>query len=279
MDPLLNIGIKAAVSAGKVLTQFLNSLDRIHVTPKGRHDFVSEADQLSEQTIIEIVRKHYSEHSILTEESGLHVGSSDTKDQIEWIIDPLDGTMNYLHNHPDFTVSIAVKKNAVVEHGIIFDPIRNDLYTASRNCGAQLNGKRIHVTHARNLKRSTIALGAPHPDYLYRDYWIDNVSNIIRGVGMFRVTGSAALDLAHVATGRVDGFFQPSLKIWDIAAGSLLVREAKGLVSDWSGSQDFLENGCIVAAGIGVFGQLLGLAQSTFGEIASETPTHNMNSA
>ena len=273
MDPLLNIGIKAAVSAGKVLTQSLNSLDRLHVTPKGRHDFVSEADQMSEETIIEIVRKHYPEHDIITEESGIHVGSGNGRDQFEWIIDPLDGTMNYLHNHPDFTVSIAVTKNNVLEHGIIFDPIRNDLYTASRNRGAQLNGKRIHVTHARNLKRSTIAVGTPHPEYDYRDYWLDNVSEIIKGVGTVRVTGSAALDLAHVATGRTDGFFQPSLKAWDIAAGSLLVREAKGLVADWSGNQDHLENGCVLAAGTGIFSQLLGLTQSVYGDIAGTSPT------
>ncbi len=267
----------AAVSAGKALLKSLNSLDRLQVTPKGRHDFVSEADQLSEQTIIEIIRKHYPEHAILAEESGVHIGSGMNKDSIEWIIDPLDGTMNYLHNHPDFTISIAIAKNTILEHGIIFDPIRNDLYTASRNRGAQLNGKRIHVTHAKNLKRSTIAVGAPHPDYSYRDYWIDNVSQIIKGVGTVRVTGSAALDLAHVATGRVDGFFQPSLKIWDIAAGSLLVREAKGLVADWNGDQDYLKNGCILAAGIGVFSQLLRLTQSTYENIVTKTPIADLN--
>jgi len=273
LDPLLNIGINAAVSAGKVLTQSLNSLDRLHVTPKGRHDFVSEADHMSEETIIEIVRKRYPEHGIVAEESGIHVGSGNDKDQFEWIIDPLDGTMNYLHNHPDFAVSIAVTKNGILEHGIVFDPIRNDLYTASRNDGAQLNGKRIRVTHARNLKRSTIAVGTPHPDYDYRDYWLDNVSGIIKGVGTVRVTGSAALDLAHVATGRTDGFLQPSLKIWDIAAGSLLVREARGLVADWTGGQNHLENGCILASGTGIFSQLLGLTQSVYGDITKPDPT------
>jgi len=264
LDPLLNIGTKAAVAAGKVLVKFLNSLDRLQVQAKGRHDFVSEADQLSEETIIETVRRHYPGHGIIAEESGIHPGSGNDREKFEWIIDPLDGTMNYLHNHPDFTVSIAVTKNSILEHGIVFDPIRNDLYTASRNRGAQLNGKRMHVTHTRNLKRSIIAVGSPHPDYVYRDHWIENVSEIIKGVGTVRVTGSAALDLAHVATGRTDGYVQPSLKIWDIAAGCLLVREARGLVADWDGSQNHLENGCVVAAGTGIFSPLLALTQSAF---------------
>ena len=270
LDPILNIGVKAATSAGKVLLRFLDSLDRLAVKPKGRHDFVSEADQISEETIIEIVRKHYPGHGILSEESGFQAGSGSDKDQIEWIIDPLDGTLNYLHNHPDFAISVAVRKNRIVEHGIIFDPMRNDLYTATRNKGAQLNGKRLHVTHAKKLQHSTVALGSPHPGYACREQWLEQLSALMSGMRSVRMSGSAALDMAYVAAGRIDGFFQPSLNVWDIAAGSLLVREAKGLVADCDGEQNYLDNGCVVAAGIGIFTQLLGLVQRPCGSSLPE---------
>lgn len=266
MDPILNIGIKAAVTAGKALLRSLNSLDRLQVTPKGHHDFVSEADHLSEEIIIGLVRKHYPNHDIISEESGFQAGSDSERDRFAWIIDPLDGTLNYLHNHPDFTVSIAVRKNNIIEHGIVFDPMRNDLYTATRNHGAQLNGRRLRVTQAKNLQRSTIALGAPHPEYVHKDRWYEHLSKMVKSVGNVRISGSAALDLAYVAAGRIDGFFQPSLSIWDIAAGSLLVREAKGLASDCQGEHHYLENGCIVASGIGIFSPLLDMIQSKFGE-------------
>ena len=271
MDPIVNIGIKAARSAGNVLMRCLDSLGRLDVRPKGRHDLVSDADQLSEDAIIEIVRKHYPGHSIISEESGAIAGSGDERDAFEWIIDPLDGTLNFLHNHPDFSVSIAVRKNAVMEHAIVFDPLRNDLYTASRNHGAQLNGRRIRATNATSLKRSTISLGAPRRNFAHRDRWHERLPRVVKGTGGVRMSGSAALDLAHVASGRTDGFFQPSLSIWDIAAGSLLVREAKGLVSDCNGQQEFLENGCVVAAGTGIFSEFLGMIQSEMGDMTDRS--------
>ncbi|MGR3913403.1 MAG: inositol monophosphatase [Gammaproteobacteria bacterium] len=177
--------------------------------------------------------------------------------QIEWIIDPLDGTANYLHGHPHYAVSIAIRRNGLLQHAVIFDPLRDELYTASRGRGAQLNDRRIRVTGQRNLARAMLATGFPFRARADLDAWLRRFRALMPRVADMRRCGSAALDLAYVAAGRLDGFWEPGLAAWDIAAGALLVREAGGFVADFQGGQDFLESGEVLAANQHLFNQLL----------------------
>ena len=261
MNPIVNIGIKAARSAGNSLQRCLLKLDRLNVEIKGQNDFVSDADYMAEEDIIDTIQKHYPDHGIISEERGAVEPENKTQEDVEyeWIIDPLDGTINFLHNHPDFVISIGVRRKGVMEHAIIFDPLRNDMFTATRNQGAQLNEKKIRVSDARKLRKSIITMGHPHKNQSVTDSWFNSFSNVASLAAGIRMSGSSALDLAHVACGRTDAFWQPSLSIWDIAAGSLLVREARGLVADFEGQQNFLENGNIIAAGPRIFSDLLNL--------------------
>ena len=265
MDPLVNIGIKAARAAGNIILRYVDQLDRLKVEKKGRNDFVSEVDRMAEDAIIETVRQGYPNHSILAEESGKSSGSdSETTNDTTWIIDPLDGTTNFLHGHPDFCVSIAVREKGIISHGIVYDPLRNEMFTASRNQGSQLNGRRIRVTGQGSLRASLVTIGYPSrelPDY---DTWLKLLTEVVPRCASIRHTGSAALDLVYVASGRTDAFFEPALKPWDLAAGSLIVREARGLVSDFDGNQDFLESGNILCANPNIFNDLLKIIVSHY---------------
>lgn len=263
MDPLLNIGIKAARRAGSFIARYIDRLDQVSVEKKGRRDFVSEVDRMAEQDIIETIRHAYPEHGILAEESGTsETGSSTNADTPQWIIDPLDGTTNFLHGHPHFCVSIGVRRNSVMQHAVVFDPLRDELFTASRSGGAQLNSRRIRVSGKSGLNESLIASGFPLYDMRKYDASMRVLRSVLPKVSDVRVSGSAALDLAYVACGRLDGYFETGLHPWDVAAGSLLVREAGGLVADFAGNQEFIECGDVVAANQRMFNELITTVKS-----------------
>ena len=233
MHALLNIAVRAARRAGEVIVRSLNSLEALTVTSKGRNDFVSEVDRTAEAEIIGIIRRHYPAHAVLAEESGAS-GESETL----WIIDPLDGTTNFLHGFPVFAVSIAIEHRHRIEHAVVYDPMRQELFTASRGDGAQLDGKRIRVSSQRGLEGSLIGTGFPFRE---GGGTIDDYLAILKAVmavaAGVRRPGAAALDLAYVAAGRLDGFWEFGLKPWDTAAGTLLIREAGGRVGTPGGGE------------------------------------------
>ena len=269
MNPLVNLGTKAARGAGNLIIRYIDQLHRLNVEKKGQHDFVSEVDRMAEEYIIEVIQKAYPDHRIVAEESGSEHSSAQAQqnpEEFEWIIDPLDGTTNFLHGHPDFCVSIGIRHKGEMSHGIIFDPLRNDIFTASRGQGAQLNGKRIRVSGQSHLQDSLVSVGYPARNLPNRQAWLKCFNEVIKNSASIRHTGSAALDLISVACGRTDAFWEPSLKIWDVAAGSLIVREAKGLVSDFNGEQGFMESGNIVCATPKIFTQLLSILKTHLGQ-------------
>ena len=275
MSPLVNLGIKAARNAGNIIVRYIDQLDRLAVEKKGRNDFVSEVDRMAEDEIIEVIQYAYPDHKIIAEESGTERTSeramndqTSNPSEIEWIIDPLDGTTNFLHGHPDFSVSIGIRENGKMEHGIIYDPLRNEMFTASRSKGAQLNERRIRVSGQSKLKDCLVTVGYPSRDFPEYENWMKTFNTVMRRSASIRHTGSAALDLAYVAAGRTDAFWEPSLKIWDIAAGSLIVREARGLVSDFQGQQDFLQNGDVVCGNPKIFSELLSIINPQINEKA-----------
>ncbi len=268
MNPMINIGVKAARRAGSIIVRHLDRLDQLSVDKKGRNDFVSQVDRMAEEDIIHTIHYLYPNHRIIAEESGqAHSPNSGHQGmgEYEWIIDPLDGTTNFLHGHPNFAVSLGIRYKGRIEHGIIFDPLRDEIFTATRGQGAQLNNRRIRVSGQRSLERCLITSGYPTRSMENFDHWIKCFRSLLPRVNNILHSGCAALDLAYVACGRIDGYWEPGLKIWDIAAGSLMVREAKGLVADFSGDQNFLENGNIIATNQGVFSPLLALIKTKTG--------------
>jgi myo-inositol-1(or 4)-monophosphatase len=244
MQPMANIALRAARKAADYLSRSMDRQDEFEIHSKGRNDFVSNIDRIAESLIIKQIRETYPEHNILAEESGSLEGNS----EFTWIIDPLDGTLNFLQGIPHFAVSIGVMKGLHHEHGVIVDPVRGEEFVASRGSGAQLNGKRIRVTTRAKLEDCVLGTGIP-PGSMSRieDYSrsLQTLTGTCRGI---RRAGSAALDLAYVAAGRMDGFWEMGLSKWDTAAGIVLVREAGGFISDLSGGEKFWETGDIVAA-------------------------------
>jgi myo-inositol-1(or 4)-monophosphatase len=253
MEPLLNIAVSAARQAGEIIVRHMEQVEHLKVTAKAGNDYFSEVDIKAEQAIINTIRKAYPDHSILAEESGLQEGDNETV----WIIDPLDGTSNYLHGFPFFSVSIAVKIKNRIEHGIIYDPLRHEAFSASRGRGARLNDRRIRVSKQTQLNASLLGTGFCVRDGAVTQKYLPTFEALIDKCAGMRRTGSAALDLAYVASGRLDGFWQFGLRPWDIAAGALLIREAGGLISDAQGGDDFLKNGDVVAGTPKVFKSLL----------------------
>ncbi len=243
MHPYLNTAIKAARAAGSVMLRNVNRLDALHIENKQRNDYVSEVDRLAEAKIIQILRKAYPSHSILAEESGRN-----GEDEFQWIIDPLDGTTNYLHGIPHYAVSIALRHRDRIEHAVVYDPAKDEMFTASRGAGAMLNNRRIRVSQSASLEGALLGTGIPFRENQDIDAYMRSLRAFIGPIAGIRRPGSAALDLAYVAAGRYDGYWEASLKIWDIAAGVLLVREAGGLVSDFGDGNDYLESGNIIAA-------------------------------
>ncbi len=257
MHPYLNIAVRAARRAGTIITRHMEKLDSLSIYEKGLNDLVTEVDKSAEAAIIETIFKAYPDHGILGEETGYHPGNEFT-----WVIDPLDGTMNYVHGFPQFAVSIAIKQKGHIEHAVIYDPISQDLYTATRGAGAQVNDRRIRVSPRENLKGALIGTAFP---LHYRDgttpsdelRYLPHLQKIFNQGSDMRKVGCASLNLAYVASGKLDGFWEPGLKEWDIAAGVLIVREAGGFVSDFAGENGFLESGNIIAGTRKVHAELL----------------------
>lgn len=244
MHPMLNIAVRAARSAGKVIVRALEQLDKVEIESKGTNDFVTSVDKDAENTIVDIIRKSYPTHTIIGEECGLLKG---TDDDYQWVIDPLDGTTNFIKGIPHFAVSIALKVKGKVDQAVIFDPIRGELFSASRGKGAQLNGFRIRVASHKELAGTVIATGFPFKHKQHTNAYMDMFKTLFTKTADMRRAGSAALDLAYVAAGRIDGFFEIGLKPWDTAAGELLVIEAGGLVTDFVGGHNHVNSGNIVA--------------------------------
>ncbi len=254
MHPMLNIAVRAARSAGKIIIRSIQHVEHLEVTTKGRNDFVSDVDRLAEQEIINTIHKSYPDHAILAEESGQQ-GDSDA--ETVWIIDPLDGTTNFLHGFPHYCVSIAVMVRGKIEHGVIYDPLRDELFTASKGSGAQLNDRRIRVAKRKELSNGLLATGFPfkYPQYLAP--YLATFNALFPQVADVRRGGSAALDLAYVAAGRIDGYWEIGLQKWDLAAGTLLIEEAGGVVSDFAGGDNYFNRGNLVVGNIAIQKQML----------------------
>jgi myo-inositol-1(or 4)-monophosphatase len=264
MHPFLNTAIKAALAAADVIQKGYRRLDLIKISQKGPKDFVTNIDMAAERRIIEIINTAYPQHSILSEESG---SSKKTSSPYQWIIDPLDGTTNFLHGFPHFAVSIGLKHKDRIEHGVIYDPLRDDLFTASCGGGAQKNSRRIRVGNRVKLSNSLIVSGLPARAERYYEAHCKIIKTLAPLVGSLRSTGSAALDLAYIASGQIDGFWAVDLKIWDLAAGALIVKEAGGHVTDCQGKENYLESGCVVAGNIKILKQLLPTVQANLSEL------------
>jgi myo-inositol-1(or 4)-monophosphatase len=252
MHPMLNIAVKAARRAGSLIMRHLDRLERLTIETKGRNDFVTEVDRQAEAEIIEVLRYAYPDHSILAEESGMQAGN-----EYRWIIDPLDGTTNFLHGYPQFAVSIALEHKGKLDQAVVFDPHKNELFTASRGRGAQINDRRMRVSALNDLQLALLGTGFPFRSQEYLEPWIGMVRDFIKNTSGIRRAGSASLDLAHVACGRFDGFWEFSLSPWDIAAGCLLIQEAGGLVTDLQGEQDFMQNGHVLAGNPKIHAKML----------------------
>jgi myo-inositol-1(or 4)-monophosphatase len=253
MEPLLNIAVSAARLAGDIIIRHMEQVEHLKITAKNGNDFFSEVDIKAEQSIISTIHKAYPDHGIHAEESGFQDNDSDTV----WIIDPLDGTSNYLHGFPFFSVSIAVKIKNRIEHAVVYDPLRHECFTATRGRGARLNDRRLRVSKQTQLNASLLGSGFSMRDSTLNQKYLPAFEALVSKCAGMRRTGSAALDLAYVASGRLDGFWQFGLQPWDIAAGSLLVREAGGLISDMQGGEEFIKEGNVVAGTPKVFKSLL----------------------
>jgi len=245
MQAFVNTAVDAARKAGNIIIRQFGQLDRIKVQTKARNEFVTHVDQQAEDAIIETIRQRYPDHSFLGEENGNIEGAD--KDHV-WIIDPLDGTTNFIHGFPVFCVSIALQIKGRLSAAVIYDPTRDELFTAARGEGAVLDGRRIRVSKQRELQGSLIATGFPYRSSAnYLDTYLKMFTGVMGVAAGVRRPGAAALDLAYVAAGRVDGFWEFGLKPWDIAAGVLLIREAGGIVSPIYDGDDYMESGNLMA--------------------------------
>ncbi|QZA79344.1 inositol monophosphatase [Deefgea tanakiae] len=252
MHPMLNTAVRAARRAATVIQRASNNLDLITPEKKGHNDFVTEVDRAAEQAIIETILEAYPNHAILAEESGKRGNS-----EYVWIIDPLDGTTNFLHGFPQYAISIALEHKGVITQAVVYDPNRNDLFTATRGVGAFLNDRRIRVSKVRELSDALVGTGFPYTKFNNLENYLNIFRDMAQKAAGVRRPGAAALDLAYVACGRFDGFFEFDLKLVDIAAGTLLVQEAGGLVTDLNGEEKFLESGDVLCGTPRVFGQML----------------------
>ena len=254
MHALLNIAVRAARAAGEVIIRSLNRLESLTITSKGRNDFVSEVDHAAEAEIIKLIRKNYPNHAFLAEESG-RTGESETV----WIIDPLDGTTNFLHGFPTFAVSIACQVKGRLEHGVVYDPISQEIFSATRGSGAHLDNRRIRVSKQRGLEGALIGTGFPYrANAKYLDPYMAMLRAVMENTAGVRRPGSAALDLAYVAAGRTDAFWEIGLSPWDTAAGTLLIQEAGGRIGTLTGAE-YTQGGNVLAGTPKVYAAMLEL--------------------
>ncbi len=266
MEPMLNIALRAARSASELIIDALDRVNLLAIEEKGRNDFVTEVDRASEKEIIYHLRKAYPDHTFHGEESGITQGDDNN---YEWIIDPLDGTTNFLHGIPHFAISIACKHKGRVQHAVVLDPVKREEFCASRGAGATLNDKRIRVSGRRGMDGALIGTGIPFNGFAFNNMspFLECMRDIAGQTAGIRRPGAAALDLAYVAAGRFDGFWEMNLQQWDIAAGSLLVQEAGGLVSDFKGGNNYLSSGHIVCATPKVFKPLVQIVGKHLGHL------------
>jgi len=255
MHPMLSTAVKAARRAGSVINRGARDLDRLTITAKGPKDFVSEVDRAAEAAIVDVLHATYPDHAILAEEGTAK--DANAAAEYLWIIDPLDGTTNFLHGLPQYCVSIALQHKGQITQGVIYDPVRNDLFTATRGRGAFLNDHRMRVSRRQHLRDCLIGTGFPFRDGSDVDTYLDMMRKMMIETAGLRRPGSAALDLAYVAAGYYDGFWEIGLNAWDVAAGSLLIVEAGGLVGDLSGDSAFLYGGQVIAANPRIFAQMV----------------------
>jgi myo-inositol-1(or 4)-monophosphatase len=253
MHPMLNIAVRAARRAGSIINRAALDGGGLNVRSKRAKDFVTQVDQAAEQAIIEIARKAYPEHGFLAEESG----ASGQHAEFVWIIDPLDGTTNFIHGFPQYCVSIGIQQRGTLAHAVIYDPARNELFTASKGRGAFLNDRRIRVSTLTKFGDALVGTGFPFKELERLDLYTRQLQTMMKTCTGVRRAGAAALDLAYVACGRLDAFWELGLSPWDMAAGALLIQEAGGLVGDLKGDQGFLESGDIAAATPKLFTALL----------------------
>jgi len=250
---MLNIAVRAARKAGSIINRAALGGEGLKIRAKQANDFVTQVDQQAEEAIMGIVRNSYPEHGFHAEESGRTEG----KGEYVWIIDPLDGTTNFIHGFPQYCVSIGVQHRGSLAHAVIYDPLKNELFTASKGRGAFLNDRRIRVSKCLRLEDALVGTGFPFREITRIDLYVRQLKNLMTGSSGVRRAGAAALDLAYVACGRLDAFWELGLSPWDMAAGALLIQEAGGLVGDLSGEGDYLEKGEVCAATPKVFPQLL----------------------
>ena len=242
---MLNIAVRAARAAGDIIVRSLDRVDLLNITPKGRNDFVSEVDHQAEREIVNNLQKAYPHHGFLGEEGG-HSGQQ--RSEYVWIIDPLDGTTNFLHGFPQFAVSIALMHRNRIERAVVYDPLRQELFAAQRGAGATLDNRRIRVTGQSALRGALLGTGIPFKDLRHADAYFGMMRELIKDTAGIRRAGAASLDLAYIAAGRLDGFWELGLQKWDMAAGVLLIQEAGGIVTDLEGGDKYLESGNILAA-------------------------------
>ena len=256
MHPLLNIAVKAARRAGAIINRAALDRTQLEIRSKRANDFVTQVDRAAEAAIIDIIRQAHPDHAVLGEESGASDGRG-AQSEYRWVIDPLDGTTNFIHGFPQYCVSIAVQHRGATAHGVVYDPSKNELFTASKGRGAFLDDRRIRVAKCAQLKEALVGTGFPFKEMSRLDMYFRQLRGIMQNCAGVRRAGAAALDLAYVAAGRLDAFWELGLSPWDMAAGALMVQEAGGLVGDLSGEADYLESGDIAAATPKVFPQLL----------------------
>ena len=254
IHPMLNTAVKAARRAGNIINRATRNLDVLTVRTKSAHDFVSEVDHEAERAIVDALRTAYPDHAILAEEGGA-TGHS----EYVWIVDPLDGTTNFLHGFPQYAVSIGLVHRGVLNQAVVYDPTRNDLFTASRGRGAFLNEQRIRVSRRARLGDALIGTGFPFRHFEHIDAYLAILRELMQKAPGVRRPGSASLDLAYVAAGRLDGFWEFGLSPWDMAAGALLILEAGGLVGDLEGNDGYMDSGNLCAGNPKVFAQMIQL--------------------
>ena len=271
LHPMINVAVKAARAAGSIINRAALDIESVRISQKKANDFVTEVDHAAEQAIIETLLTAYPGHGIWAEESGREQGAQDS--EYVWIIDPLDGTTNFIHGLPVYCVSIALAVRGKIEQAVVYDPTRNDLFTATKGRGAYLNDRRIRVSKRTELKQALISTGFPYRAGDNFEHYLTMMGDVMQKTAGLRRPGAAALDLAYVAAGYTEGFFELGLQPWDVAAGSLLVTEAGGLVGNFTGEADFLEQNELLAGNPRVYGQMVGILgkYSKFASVAEKT--------